>query len=143
MRKKNMIWNIIFYVLITIVVTGLLATIQQKINLDFEKIVLPQLAPAIGFLIFSLMFKSLRIQVVFDLNKDIAVKSLLALGLPFLLITIAYFIGKLNGLEIKITNDLTPLISIMIIGIILGSIGEEIGWRVSIRGSTSFFYCCG
>jgi membrane protease YdiL (CAAX protease family) len=62
-------------------------------------------------------------------NIHIAVKSLLALGLPFLLITIAYFIGKLNGLEIKITNDLTPLISIMIIGIILGSIGEEIGWR--------------
>ena len=129
MRKKNMTWSIIFFVLITIVVTGLLATIQQKINLDFEKIVLPQLAPAIGFLIFALMFKSLRIPVIFDLNKEIAVKSLIAIVLPFLLITVAYFIGKLSGLEIKITNDLTPLISIMIIGIILGSIGEEIGWR--------------
>lgn len=124
-----MTWSIIFFVLITIVVTGLLATIQQKINLDFEKIVLPQLAPAIGFLIFALMFKSLRIPVIFDLNKEIAVKSLIAIVLPFLLITVAYFIGKLSGLEIKITNDLTPLISIMIIGIILGSIGEEIGWR--------------
>jgi membrane protease YdiL (CAAX protease family) len=124
-----MIWKIGLFVLITLIVTGLLATIQQKINLDFEKIVLPQLAPAIGFLIMTLLFKSMRMPIGFDFNKLIAIKSLLALGLPFLLITIAFIIGKLIGLEPKFTNDLTPLISIMLIGIIIGSVGEEIGWR--------------
>jgi len=124
-----MIWKIILYVLITIIVTGLLTALQQKINLDFDKIVLPQLAPAIGFLIITLLFKNLRIPIGLDFNKEIALKSLLALGLPFSLITIAYFIGKMFGFEIKITNDLTPLISIMTIGILFGSIGEELGWR--------------
>ncbi len=124
-----MIWKIGLFILTTLIVTGLLAKIQQKINLDFEKIVLPQLAPAIGFLIMTLLFKSMRISIGFDFNKLIAIKSLLALGLPFILITIAFIIGKLIGLEPKFTNDLTPLISIMLIGIIIGSIGEEIGWR--------------
>lgn len=124
-----MIWKIGFFVLITLIITGLLATLQQKINLDFEKIVLPQLAPAIGFLIMILLFKNLRIPIGFDFNKIIALKSLLAIGLPFILIWISFMIGKLIGLENKITNDLTPLISIMLIGILFGSIGEELGWR--------------
>jgi len=126
---KNMIWKVLLFALITLIVTGLLAVLQQKINLDFEKIVLPQLAPAIGFLIIVLLYKDLRVPIGLDFNKAIAEKSLLALVLPFFLITISYFIGKLNGLEIQLTNDLTPLISIMLIGILIGSIGEEIGWR--------------
>jgi membrane protease YdiL (CAAX protease family) len=124
-----MIWKILLFALITLIATGLLAALQQTINLDFEKIVLPQLAPAIGFLVIALLFKNLRIPIGLDFNKAIALKSLLASGLPFLLIAIAWFIGKFSGLEIKITNDLTPLFSIMIIGIVIGSVGEEIGWR--------------
>jgi len=124
-----MLWKILLFTLITLIVTGLLAAFQKKINLDFEKIVLPQLAPAIGFLIIALLFKDLRVPIGLEFNKAIAVKSFLALGLPFFLITISYFIGKLNGLEIQLTNDLTPLFSIMIIGILIGSIGEELGWR--------------
>jgi len=124
-----MLWKILLFTLITLIVTGLLAAFQKKINLDFEKIVLPQLAPAIGFLIIALLFKDLRVPIGLEFNKAIAVKSFLALGLPFFLITISYFIGKLNGLEIQLTNDLTPFFSIMVIGILIGSIGEEIGWR--------------
>ena len=124
-----MIWKIGLFVLITVIVTVLLATIQQKVNLDFEKIVLPQLAPTIGFLIMVLFFSKFRMPINFDFNKLIAFKSLLALGLPFLLIAVAYTIGKLMGLELKLTKDLAPLISIMLIGILIGSIGEEIGWR--------------
>jgi membrane protease YdiL (CAAX protease family) len=124
-----MIWKITLFVLITIIITGLLATLQQMINLDFEKKVLPQLAPLIGFLIITLLFRSYRISVSFDFTKMIAIKSVIALGLPFLFMVIAFYIGKLIGLEIKFTNDLTPLISIMLIGILIGSFGEEIGWR--------------
>ena len=129
MTITNMYWKILLFTLITLIVTGLLAAFQQKISLGFEKIVLPQLAPAIGFLIISLLFKDLRIPIGLDFNKVVALKSLLAFGLPFFLITISYFIGRLNGLEIQLTNDLTPLFSIMAIGILIGSIGEELGWR--------------
>lgn len=129
MTIKNFFWKIVLFVLITFIITGFLATIQQKITLDFEKIVLPQLAPAIGFLIIALLFKNIRIPIGLDFNKVIALKSLMALGLPLLLIAIAYTIGKLIGLEIKFTTDLTPLFSIMLVGIFIGSFGEEIGWR--------------
>ena len=124
-----MILKIGLFVLITLIITGLLATIQQKINLDFEKIVLPQLAPTIGFLIIAILFKNQQTPITSDFNKLIALKSLLALVLPILLITIAFTIGKMIGLKPKLTNDLTPLISVMFIGIIIGAIGEEIGWR--------------
>jgi len=124
-----MIWKILLFTLITLIVTGLLAAFQQMINLGYENIVLPQLAPAIGFLIVSLLFKDLRIPIGLDFNKVIALKSLIALGLPAFLITISYFLGRLSGLEIQLTNDLTPLFSIMAVGILLGSIGEELGWR--------------
>lgn len=110
-------------------VTALLATMQEKINLDFEIIVLPQLAPAIGFLIIILLFRDLRVPIGFDFNKGIVVKSIFALGLPFILVSIAFVIGQVIGLEIKMTKDLSPLLTVMLIGIILGSIGEEIGWR--------------
>lgn len=124
-----MIGKTLLFVLITITVTGLLGLIQQKIGIDFEKIVLPQLAPAIGFVVISLLFKNLRIPIGLDFNKAIALKLVVASGLPFLFMTIAYFIGKLSGLDIKVTHDLTPLFPTMIMSVIIGAIGEELGWR--------------
>jgi len=124
-----MIFKVILYITFTILFTGLLAVFQQKIKLDFETIVLPQVAPFIGFLLIILLFKDLRININFDFNKIIAQKSLLAICLPFLLIAIAFMIGKVFGVDVKLTKDLNPLISIMLIGMIVGAIGEEIGWR--------------
>ncbi len=124
-----MILKILLFVFITFIVTILLAVFQQKINLNFQKLALPQLAPAIGFLIMALLFKDLQVPIGLELNKTIILKSLLSLGLPFVLISISYLIGKLNGLDIQLTNDLTQLFSIIILGILIGSIGEELGWR--------------
>jgi len=124
-----MIWKIILYVLITVVFTGLLAVFQQKIHLKFEKIVLPQLAPAIGTLIIILLFCDLKIPITFGVNKLIAVKSVLALGIPFILFTLSFFAGKQLGIKVKLTDDWADLIPVMIVGIVIGSVGEEIGWR--------------
>ena len=124
-----MIWKIILYVLITVVFTGLLAVLQQKIHLKFEKIVLPQLAPAIGVLIIILLFCDLKIPITFGVNKLIAVKSVLALGIPFILFTLSFFAGKQLGIKVKLTDDWADLIPVMIVGIVIGSVGEEIGWR--------------
>ena len=124
-----MIWKIVLYVLITIVSTGLLAVFQQKINLNYEKGVLPQLAPAIGTIIIICLFRDLNISINFDLNKLIVAKSLLALIIPFVLLGISFFIGKQVGLSIKLTDHLSDLIPLMLLGIIIGALGEEIGWR--------------
>ncbi|MGS0527706.1 CPBP family intramembrane glutamic endopeptidase [Zobellia nedashkovskayae] len=124
-----MIWKIITYVLITIVITGILAAIQQKINLDFNKVVLPQIAPAIGFLIIILLFKDIRLPIETDLNSLIITITILALVIPLILLGISFLIGNSVGLKTELTKDLTSLIPVMIIGIIIGSIGEEIGWR--------------
>ena len=124
-----MIWKIILYVLITVVFTGLLAVFQQKIHLKFEKIVLPQLAPAIGTLIIILLFCDLKIPITFGVNKLIAVKSVLALGIPFILFTLSFFAGKQLGIKVKLTDHWADLIPVLIVGIVIGSVGEEIGWR--------------
>ncbi len=97
-----MIWKIGLFALVTLIITGLLAGLQQKINLDFEKIVLPQLAPAIGCFLMILFFKQLRTPIELNLNKFIAFKSLLALILPIGLIAISFFIGKTIGLKPKV-----------------------------------------
>lgn len=124
-----MIWKILLFVLVTISATVVLTVFQKKIGLDFEKIVLPQLAPMIGFLVVVLLFKNLGISIDLKFNKLIAFKSLLALGLPLFLTSISYFIGKLNGLDMRLNNELTSLFFTMIIGILIGAIGEELGWR--------------
>jgi membrane protease YdiL (CAAX protease family) len=124
-----MILKLLLFILITLILTGLLAAFQQNINLDFEKIVLPQLAPCIGFLIIALLFKDLRVSIGLEINKSIILKSVLALVVPFILISVSYFIGKLNSIEIQLTKDLIPLFSFTLIGILIGAFGEEIGWR--------------
>jgi membrane protease YdiL (CAAX protease family) len=117
------------FILITLIITLLLAVLQQKINLDFEKITLPQLAPAFAFLVIALIFKDLIFSANFNFNKAIAIKALIAFVVPLLLFGISFFIGKQAGLNVKITENLQSLLPIMIIGILVGAVGEEIGWR--------------
>jgi len=128
-NRKNMIWKIILYVFITIVFTGLLAVFQQKISLNFEKIVLPQLGPTIGVIIMILAFSDLRFSINLELNKFIVAKSLLALGIPVLLFTITFFAGKQVELGVKLTENFWNLVPLIFVGILIGSLGEEIGWR--------------
>ncbi len=124
-----MIYKILFFVLITLITTALLAVSQQKINLDFDKIVLPQLAPMIGFFIMTLLYKNLRVPIGFHFDKVIILKSLLALVVPFFLIFISFSVGKLAGLEIEKISNLSSLFSVIIVGMLIGAIGEELGWR--------------
>ncbi len=124
-----MIYKILFFVLITLIATALLAVFQQKIGLDFDKIVLPQLAPMIAFFIMALLYKNLRVPIGFHFDKVIILKSLLALVVPFFLIFVSFSVGKLAGLEIEKTSNLSSLFSVIIVGMLIGAIGEELGWR--------------
>ncbi len=126
---KSIIFKIILFILITLIVTALLATLQQSINLDFNKIILPQLSPMIAAFVMILIFKDLRISIGLKFNKSIGLKLLLAPVLPFFIIFISFFIGNLIGLEIEKTKNLSPLGSVIIIGMLIGAIAEELGWR--------------
>jgi membrane protease YdiL (CAAX protease family) len=117
------------FILLTLIITSLLAVLQQKSNLDFEKISFPQLAPAFAFLVVVLIFKNLPFSVNFSFNKEIAGKMLIAFVIPLLLFCISFFIGKQAGLNVKITENLQSILPLMLIGILIGAIGEEIGWR--------------
>ncbi|MDR2650787.1 MAG: CPBP family intramembrane metalloprotease [Prevotellaceae bacterium] len=121
------------FLIITLTVTSLLAVLQQKINLGFEKITLPQLAPAIAFLIIAWIFKDLTFAVNFDFNKAVAGKTLIAFVIPLLLFGISFFIGKQAGTNVEMTENLPSILPMMIIGILIGAVGEEIGWRAFLQ----------
>ncbi|MDR3271903.1 MAG: CPBP family intramembrane metalloprotease [Flavobacteriaceae bacterium] len=124
-----MIWKIILFVFITFFFTAILAISQQKTNLSFERITLPQLAPAITVLILFLIYGNLPASINFSLDKSILCKSLIAFVFPLILFAITFFIGKQIGLNVKITEKLSKLIPVMLVGMLLGALGEEIGWR--------------
>ena len=128
-------WKLILFVVFTFVFTIIMGAIQGIVNIDAKYIVLPQLAPAISYLVTTLLFKKLFRPVIINFNKTIFVKTLFAIVIPISLFIFTYFIGKLMGTEVKMKPDLSPIIFIMLPGIIIGGIGEEIGWRSFLQPS--------
>jgi membrane protease YdiL (CAAX protease family) len=128
-NNKKMIGKIILYVVITFILTAILAKSQQKINLSFERVSLPQLAPAIAVLILFLIYGNLPASIKFNLDKSVLSKSLIAFILPLILFAITFFVGKQMGLNVKFTEILSKLIPAMLAGMLIGALGEEIGWR--------------
>jgi membrane protease YdiL (CAAX protease family) len=59
----------------------------------------------------------------------ILTKSLIAFIVPIFLFAISFLIGKQLNLNVKITENLTSLLPLMITGMLIGAFGEEIGWR--------------
>jgi hypothetical protein len=88
------------------ILTAILAISQQKISLSFERISLPQLAPAIAVLILFLIYGNLPASIKFSLDKSVLSKSLIAFILPLILFAITFFIGKQTGLNVKFTENL-------------------------------------
>lgn len=127
--------------IVTLMVTVIIAIFQQKLFqafkmeiLNFKKIdgapiILPQLAPAIAFLIIILLIKSLRVSINFDFNSIIALKSFMAIVIPFFLASIIFFVCKFMGMEPKLASGTIPTITLAIATILVGALGEEIGWR--------------
>jgi len=128
-RTNKMILKIVLFVFVTLVLTAILAVVQQKTGLSFEKISLPQLAPAVVVLILFLIYKNLPARINLHFDKVILTKSLIALAVPAFLFSIAFFAGKQLNLNVKITENLTNLLPLMIAGMSIGAFGEEIGWR--------------
>ncbi len=127
--ENNITLKVSLFIVITFIFTSALALLQQKINIGFEKIVLPQLAPMLSYMVTTLIFKNIKFNITLEISKVVILKSLFAFVFPFGLIFISYFIAKLNGIEVQITKEFVPLFTVSIIGILIGSFGEEVGWR--------------
>jgi hypothetical protein len=56
-KTNKMILKIVLFIVTTLVLTIIFAVTQQKTGLSFEKISLPQLAPAFVVLILFLIYK--------------------------------------------------------------------------------------
>jgi len=126
---NKMILKVTLFLIAVVVITVMFAVIQQKVGLSFEKISLPQLAPAIAVLILLVIYKDLPARINLHFEKVILTKSLIALIIPVFLFSVAFFIGKSLNLNVKVTENLTGLLPVMITGMLIGAFGEEIGWR--------------
>lgn len=129
LKRKNMILTVGLFTLITFILTIVFAVTQQKIGLSFEKVTIPQLAPAFAVLLMFFVYKEIPEKINVNINRLILTKSLVAIVIPFLLFGVTYFIGKQLNLNIKLTENLSKFLPFMIIGMIIGAVGEELGWR--------------
>ena len=129
LKRKNMILTVGLFALVTFILTVVFAVTQQKSGLSFEKVTIPQLAPAFALLIMFLIYKSIPEKINLDMDSQIMTKSFIAIIIPFLLFGLTYFVGKQMNLNIKITDNLSKLLPLMITGMIIGAVGEELGWR--------------
>lgn len=92
-------------------------------------------APTLAYLLFILFFRKMAVPIVFDVNKTVLIKLIQAIIIPVLIIFLAFIAGNIFGMNIVLDNavqiggSLIPLILI----IIVGGIGEEIGWRSFLK----------
>jgi membrane protease YdiL (CAAX protease family) len=127
MVKMN--WKLTLFVVFAFVFVAILAVIQMAANLSFGIITLPQFAPTMAYILITILFKNLYRPITVKINKIVLIKAFIAILFPLILFTLAYYIGTLMGMDVKIGSNLFSVITIGILGIIIGSVAEEIGWR--------------
>jgi len=111
--------------LLTIAIGGA----QEALEINFDLIALPQLAPGLAFLILAMFFRDLKFKLNLDADSRTALQSLKALVLPFALFTLIFWGMKLFGVKISANSDLSPLLGYPLVGMLIGAVGEEAGWR--------------
>jgi uncharacterized protein len=123
------------FVILAFVFNLILLFIHIKSNIRFEKISinLPQFAPALAFLVTILLFRDLYRPIIINFNKIVFSKVFLAIIIPIILNTLTYFIGMLTDIDVKIQHNLFSTLITCLFGLIIGSIGEEIGWRCFLQ----------
>jgi membrane protease YdiL (CAAX protease family) len=122
-------WKLTLFVVFTFVFVTILAIVQMATNLSFGIITLPQFAPTMAYILIIILFKNFYRPITVKINKIVLVKAFIAIIFPLALFTSAFYIGKLTGMDVNIGSNLFSIITIGILGIIIGSATEEIGWR--------------
>jgi uncharacterized protein len=135
-----MVSKLFLFYIIAIALTAILAIGQQKLKIDFESIVMPQLAPTIAFLITLSIFSTLKTPLNFHVGKNVLMKAMLASSIPIGLFSIGFYLSKAVGVKVELTNNLVNILPMALGGMIIGAIGEEIGWRGFLQPNLEKIY---
>jgi len=122
-------WKLILFVVFAFVFVIILAIVQIATKLSFGIITLPQLAPALAYLLTILLFRGLYKPITINIKKIVLVKAFIAIIFPLALFSLSYWIGLLMGIDLKMSDNLSSIFIPGIFGIVIGGITEEIGWR--------------
>jgi uncharacterized protein len=122
-------WEFTVFYVMTFVLTILIAVGQQQAAISFDTITLPQLAPSIAAFLTMLFFASSKTFFNFGLEKSSLLKFLIALILPILVFSIGFYLCIAFGLNTSLTEGLRESLPLSLIGMFIGAVGEEIGWR--------------
>lgn len=125
---------IIFYVT-TFLFTGLLSTLQTVLGITAQGVTMPQLGPGLAALIMLLLFRVDKKEISIYSKTVTARKYLGAFALPLVVIglTFALYTFLVHPLSLPVKN--TSGIVVMVLGMIAGAFGEELGWRGYLQSS--------
>jgi uncharacterized protein len=115
---------VVFYGL-TFFFTMALGGTQEATGFPASLIILPQLAPAIAAVLMLLIFRRDQVRLNFSLRELGSVRTLGAALIPLAAAGVVYLMARARGLD----AHLPAALPISIPGLIIGSIGEEVGWR--------------
>lgn len=118
----------LFFV-ITFVLTILLSVVQQLLGIDPTQLSLPQFGPGIAALVMLRLFRKDQVKVTFTLKGIHPLKYLVALVLPLVVPVILFLVYNQFVTSISIPSISGTAFLMMLVGIMLGAFGEELGWR--------------
>ena len=122
---------------ITFVFTIILAILQQALGLDAEKIVLAQFGPGLAALVMVMVFRGDNVKITIALKRIPFLKCLGAISIPIVVSIILFLVYShfISPISVPLTN-ITSL-TIMLVGMLLGAFGEELGWRGYLQSGLS------
>ena len=122
-------WELTVFYVLTFILTILFAVGQQQLKISYDNITLPQLAPFIAVICTFLLFATSRTTLNFNIDSIVTPKLLIAFVLPFIVFGIGFYICRMLGLNTFLTDNLIQSLPLSLVGMIIGAVGEEIGWR--------------
>lgn len=122
-----MIWRVLVFYLLTFFFTMLIGGLQQEAGLLPALTFLPQWGPGIAGLLTALIFRKRDGWQISWFRPELPpLRYLALLGLPLIMGLSAYGIARVFFTTIPAGPPITAL---LLIGMPIGAIGEEIGWR--------------
>ena len=118
----------LFFV-ITFVFTILLSGVQQLMGIDPAQVSLPQFGPGLAALIMLRLFRKDQVKLTVTLRGIHPLKYLVAVVLPLVVPIILFLVYNQFVAPISIPSISGTAFLMMLVGIMLGAFGEELGWR--------------
>lgn len=117
------------FFIVTFVFTILLSGVQQLLGIDPTQVSLPQFGPGIAALVMLRLFRKDQVKLTLTLKGIHPLKYLVALVLPLVVPAILFLVYNQIVAPISIPSISGTAFLMMLVGIMLGAFGEEVGWR--------------